>query len=498
MSIRRGQYLYFRQFHALLRDKILKLTLIIVMALSYAYANISYADEQVSIITNGNQNRPEIIALDNGGYVVGWIKRTKSKSRHYQIFFRIFNKSGQAISNKLEVSRSFNSNFFRMTSMGANGFLVTWKSYSEVSARFFDLNGNPTSDKISLYSDYYSSPADVIALRDGGFLLLSVIKTDISAHRYDKYANLIGDRIFISRDSNKFSENPKAVLLSGGGLVITWSSRNTPTSASQLGNRHIYARRYRYKGAAMKIVAEFQVTTDSPGNNDFPDIIGTDSGGFVIVWQWSKEINYSRTKILKQIYDERGNRIGGETDINQHYNSGLRQEFPKISNLANNNFIISYTIAGANFTKTNGISAQILDKDGHTKGDYFEVKSLSKYIPHSSNMTQLLGGSFVIVWQAYGYGQQGSNIYIYQKFYSDPQIRKDTDNDGISDEDELNITHTDPFNADSDGDGLSDGEEINLHATDPNDIDSDNDGLQTMQKFISTTLTLMTLLTHPV
>ena len=51
----------------------------------------------------------------------------------------------------------------------------------------------------------------------------------------------------------------------------------------------------------------------------------------------------------------------------------------------------------------------------------------------------------------------------------------DTDNDGLNDGDEVNIHNTDPLDADSDDDGLSDGDEVNVHGTDPNDSDSDDD-----------------------
>ena len=52
----------------------------------------------------------------------------------------------------------------------------------------------------------------------------------------------------------------------------------------------------------------------------------------------------------------------------------------------------------------------------------------------------------------------------------------DSDNDTISDEDEINIYKTDPLKKDSDNDGINDSEEIKLgtNATTP---DSDNDGL---------------------
>ena len=53
----------------------------------------------------------------------------------------------------------------------------------------------------------------------------------------------------------------------------------------------------------------------------------------------------------------------------------------------------------------------------------------------------------------------------------------DTDGDGLSDEDEVNVHGTDPLIPDTDGDGLSDGEEVNVQGTDPLNPDTDGDGL---------------------
>ena len=53
--------------------------------------------------------------------------------------------------------------------------------------------------------------------------------------------------------------------------------------------------------------------------------------------------------------------------------------------------------------------------------------------------------------------------------------RSDTDQDGLTDDDELAIHGTDPNNPDIDGDGLLDGEEINTHGTDPFLADTDGD-----------------------
>jgi hypothetical protein len=61
-------------------------------------------------------------------------------------------------------------------------------------------------------------------------------------------------------------------------------------------------------------------------------------------------------------------------------------------------------------------------------------------------------------------------------FGTDP-LNPDTDADGLTDGTEVNTHATDPLNPDTDGDGLTDGEEVNVHATDPLNSDSDGDGL---------------------
>ncbi|MBQ7667529.1 MAG: OmpA family protein [Kiritimatiellae bacterium] len=54
----------------------------------------------------------------------------------------------------------------------------------------------------------------------------------------------------------------------------------------------------------------------------------------------------------------------------------------------------------------------------------------------------------------------------------------DSDGDGLSDWDEINVYHTDPNNPDTDGDGLRDGEEVLKYKTNPLDPDTDHDGLR--------------------
>lgn len=66
----------------------------------------------------------------------------------------------------------------------------------------------------------------------------------------------------------------------------------------------------------------------------------------------------------------------------------------------------------------------------------------------------------------------------YLKSLSDEELKeRDSDNDGITDYDEIYVYGTDPLSADTDGDGLSDYEEIYTYNTDPLVYDMSNDGI---------------------
>jgi hypothetical protein len=78
--------------------------------------------------------------------------------------------------------------------------------------------------------------------------------------------------------------------------------------------------------------------------------------------------------------------------------------------------------------------------------------------------------------------QEFCNKVVQLGFFA--AIGVDSDNDGISDGNEL-FMNTDPYNPDTDGDGLSDGEEWIIYETDPQSKDTDGDGIDDYQEVMN-------------
>ncbi len=61
--------------------------------------------------------------------------------------------------------------------------------------------------------------------------------------------------------------------------------------------------------------------------------------------------------------------------------------------------------------------------------------------------------------------------------YTTNPLLTDTDGDGLTDGNEVNVHTTNPLLTDTDGDGLTDGNEVNVHTTNPLLADTDGDGM---------------------
>lgn len=105
-------------------------------------------------------------------------------------------------------------------------------------------------------------------------------------------------------------------------------------------------------------------------------------------------------------------------------------------------------------------------KDGKIDKDYLYKAILPRLILKGKNTEDIRLSD--------DYDNDGLTLGEEYKYDTDP-FKKDTDEDGLSDNEEIQTYKTNPLKADSDNDGMSDGTEVSC-GLDPNKKDTDGDG----------------------
>lgn len=121
------------------------------------------------------------------------------------------------------------------------------------------------------------------------------------------------------------------------------------------------------------------------------------------------------------------------------------------------------------------------DTDGDGLPDGYEIITIGSNPSDAYSLDNILSDG------EYDNDQDGLSNYEEYLLGTDP-LRADSDFDGLSDGDEVNVYDTDPLNPDTDGDGLSDGDEIAL-GLNPLVTDSNGDGIPDNEEKFSQSMT---------
>lgn len=124
------------------------------------------------------------------------------------------------------------------------------------------------------------------------------------------------------------------------------------------------------------------------------------------------------------------------------------------------------------------------DTDGDGLPDGYEIMTIGSNPADAYSLDSTLSDG------EYDNDQDGLSNYEEYLLGTDP-LRTDSDFDGLSDGDEVNVYGTDPLNPDTDGDGLSDGDEIAL-GLNPLVTDSNGDGISDNEEKFSQDMTYNT------
>jgi Ca2+-binding RTX toxin-like protein len=305
------------------------------------------------------------------------------------------------------------------------GFVIVWASQTqdasagEIYGQRYDAAGNRlgtefligTFNSNAFYrSTEHTEFPSVSALASGGFVVTYSSEDGdgdgVYGQRYDAGGNKLGNAFRINTYTYNSQNQVDVATLEGGGFVVTH------TSSNQDGNDNgIYGQRYDDDGNPLG--AEFQINTYTTSDQSWSRITALTNGGFVVAWR-SYGQDGSLHGIYGQRYDAGGNRLGAEFRINTYTTNS--QYYPSITGLSGGGFVVTWTSIESLCSGGNDICGQLYSNDGNKLGSEFEINTYTKDQQYDSHVAALSDGGFIVTWTSLY--EDGSATGIFGQRYT--------------------------------------------------------------------------------
>ena len=381
--------------------------------------DISYNKEfRVNPDISGDQRLPQITSLTNGNWVVCWEEKTED-TYGSDILAQIFNKNRKRIGPKFLVN-SYTTNKQNgpsITSLSEDRFIITWESENQdgsgsgIFAQIFDESGNKIGDEFQVNDRIKGSQflGTVTNLSNNKFIICwegaeqPGGNFDIYAKIFNDGGNEICNEFKVNTYDKQDQGSPSLTNLSKNRFVICWESWGQDSSGDG-----IFAQIFSNQGN--KIKDEFQINSVSSGDQSSPSITNISNNRFVA--SWDNTDNFPNENIKAQIFSTQGNKISDEFIVNTYTQES--QCLPSIEKLSDDKFIICWVSIGQDGDDS-GIFAQIFNNDGNRIGKEFQVNTYYRDWQEFASITNMSGHEFAICWQS-GWQNNAKNE-IYAKLY---------------------------------------------------------------------------------
>jgi len=196
----------------------------------------------VNQATSYNQRHPAIATLANGSFVIAWVSERQNLSKYVDVYARIFNPAGKAVTDEFRCSSGTNNCEEPVIAALPNGgFTLVWSEKSSTNAtnsldvvgRSFTASGSAASDSFTvntfLYGDQYSPK--IAAGSSGCMVVWTSLGQDGSREgvfgRFLKDgATPVGDEIMVNQTTASQQIYPDVAWNGIDRFLVTWS---TPT-----------------------------------------------------------------------------------------------------------------------------------------------------------------------------------------------------------------------------------------------------------------------------
>lgn len=257
--------------------------------------------------------------------------------------------------------------------------------------------------------DYYQdSPA--VAMDDSGEFIV-VWRSEVSSgtdgslnsvqgRRYAADGSASGGIFQVNTYTSGNQDDPSVTIGASGEAFIAWrsvGSAGSDTSGSSVQGQRIDA-------AGQVVGGEFQINSDTAGEQVQPMVATTQDGQVLAVWTSAESAGDDTlgTSIQGQRYDSVGVPSGGPFQVNG-YTTG-DQSRPALAPTPDGGFVLVWESAGSpgSDDQFSSVQGRIFDSAGQPSGAQFQVNSYTTNAQETPVVSVVDDGTFLVVWVSGG------------------------------------------------------------------------------------------------
>ncbi len=396
--------------------------LLVLSGIPRASAQVPIGPEfTINQATLGDQTRPEVAALSNGGFVVVWKDEPRDYGDGSSIMMRLFDNDGIALGGEVQAN-SYNTGFQTEAAVAADGvgnFIVSWGSFpigdegrKGIFARRFNSFAEPIGAEFQVNTDtsagreFQVSP-NVDMAGDGRFVISWMdIPAGPFVRIFDSFGVAVGPELSVIGESG--DADAPISLSASGSFVIALTEFQSPSPNMVLAQRH------GQDGGAM---GEQIVVTD---NGELRSISGTEDGRFVVAW--NRDPSFQQDDVFVRRYDEAGVPLGDEILVNS-FTTGM-QGGGSVTLLEGGDFVVGWESGDYDSPQDGdyaGIVTRLFDADGEARGPEVLVNTYTTGWQVGARIAVAPNGRFMVVWN-------DDNPFIHP---GDTEAGKDGSGDGV-------------------------------------------------------------------
>ena len=201
----------------------------------------------VNNITVGDQARPSVAGLDDGGFIITWVTDNNTNKASYNLKARRYDSSGNALAVEFYVNSQTSgstNNVPVVRSNGAGGYIILWTDSSKgsggprVFGKIFNSTGVALSGEISI-SEWISggvSAASLTVLPNGNFIAewnssdQDGSGLGIYSREFTPLGVPVGTEYLVNTTTAGNQGNPSVASNKNGNVMYAWHSDNSDGS----------------------------------------------------------------------------------------------------------------------------------------------------------------------------------------------------------------------------------------------------------------------------